>query len=220
MEKDILSLFAHHKNLTFAQIGKSLNIRSNKLAYHLNLLCHNEKIVKKGINYSLSDVSTSMIPYFSPISSPLPIVLVHLGTSTHAFLHIRKKHPYFGYYGLPGGRLRVGESIEQAAQRIMKDKFGVTIKAHKQVSIALEHVITKRYLANDKHKIMNLKSQNKKATPLYSFLLILVHATAKEKIPLINIAAKKKGIIPSDYAMLTTSQKRVRIPVICSRTKS
>ena len=219
MEKEILPLFAHHKNLTFAQIGKLLNIRSNKLAYHLKLLCYNGKIVKEGINYSLSETSASMIPYFSQISSPLPIVLVHLGTNTHAFLHIRKKHPYFGYYGLPGGRLRVGESIEQAAQRVMKDKFGITIKAHKQFSIALEHVLKKKSSVNDRHKIMNLESQNKKAAPLYSFLLILVRATTKEKIPLIKIATKKKGIIPSDYAMLTTSQKRIRIPVICSRTK-
>ena len=215
METNIPSLFTHRKHLTFAQIGKLLNIRSNKLAYHLKLLCYNGKIVKEGINYSLSDVSASRISYFSPISSPLPVVLVHLGTNTQAFLHIRKKRPYLGYYGLPGGRLRVGESIEQAAQRIMKDKFGITIKAHKQVSIALEHVLIK-----DKHKRINLESQNQKAAQLYSFLLILVHATTKEKISLVKIATKKKGIIPSDYAMLKTSQKRVKIPIICSHTKS
>lgn len=198
METNILSLFAYHRTLTFSELEKLLAVRSNKLAYHLKRLCAKGKLEKAGLHYRLTETAEPLIPYLSSSTTPLPVVLIHVGTKTHAFLTIRKKRPYLGHYGLPGGRLKVGETVSQAARRIMSEKFGIAVQPSRRVSFALEQV----------------KKDN---TIVHSFLLILVHAKTNEKIILQNIAQKKKAIIPSDYALLSTPQKKTLLSTIYSR---
>ena len=43
-------------------------------------------------------------------------------------LQQRLKHPYFGYYGGVGGKLKIGEKITTAAQREFKEETGLTGK--------------------------------------------------------------------------------------------
>jgi len=119
----------------------------------------------------------------------------------------------YGLYRLSDKRVKCKHCKKKYSLRQLKRNMLVLYYFYLEISKKIIWV-------KDKHKMINLESQNQKAAQLYSFLLILVHATTKEKIPLVKIATKKKGIIPSDYAMLKTSQKRVKIPIICSHTKS
>jgi len=183
MEKKIINLFLYSNRLKFNEIEKNLKVRSNKLAYHLKRLVEKKILAKKEDYYLLSETAEYLIPYLSTKRAVLPVVLIHIGNKRGAFLYKREKRPFKGLLSLPGGRLLIGESIEDATKRIMKEKFNLSVKLEKINSISLEHV-------------------KKSGKILHSFLLIFVSAETKDKIKLISINKNKKGIIPSDYKLI------------------
>lgn len=182
IENKILELFLFNNKLRFNEIGEQLNIRSNKLSYHLKSLIKKEILIKEKENYSLSSSAEYLIPYLSDKKANLPVVLIHIGNNTSCFLYNRKKRPFKGYLSLPGGRLLINESIKQATKRIAK-KFNINANLIKINSISIEHV---------------KKSNNK----IHSFLLIFVSAKTNDKITLTNIKNNKSKIISSDYQLL------------------
>ncbi|MBS3072534.1 NUDIX domain-containing protein [Candidatus Pacearchaeota archaeon] len=183
MEKDIIKLFLNKEKLKFNDIEKTLQIRSNKLSYHLQKLIDKKVLEKNNGNYKLSKSSECLIPYISDQFSPLPVILIHIGDKDSYFLINRDKRPFQNKLALPGGRILVGESINQAVKRIMKEKYKLNCQFKKVCSISLEHV----------------KSEDKR---LHSFLLIFVSAITKDKITLVNITKNKSRIISSDYKLL------------------
>ena len=183
MENKILNLFTFNNRLKFNEIERLLNTRSNKLAYHLRNLVYKNILVKEDNNYSLAENSEQIIPYLSEKNHILPVVLIHLGNKKEVFLHKRNKRPYKDYLSLPGGRILIGESIEDAIKRIMKEKFNLYVNLKKINSVSLEHV----------------KKNNK---VIHSFFLIFVSAKTKNDIKLFNIRRNKSKIIKSDYYLL------------------
>lgn len=188
---DILKLFQYNQKLKFSDIEKALRTRSNKLACHLKNLTKKGILIKEGSFYSLSENSEHLIPYLSEKSSPLAVVLILVGDRKKCFLITRSKRPFKGKLSLPGGRILIGESIEQATERIA-GKFDIRAKFTKINSISLEHV-----------------KKNEKI--LHSFFLILVSARTNEKISLTDIKSNKKKIIPSDYKLITSNKKEISI---------
>ncbi|MFH1308243.1 MAG: NUDIX domain-containing protein [archaeon] len=182
MEKEILELFLFNNKLKFSEIGKLLNIRTNKLAYHLNNLVKKGILVKDKQSYFLSDISESLIPYLSDKKAVLPVILVLIGDKKKAYLYKRSKRPFKGYFSLPGGRIQIGESISDATKRIMK-KFGIKAKLGRVNSVSLEHV-------------------KKKGKIIHSFMLIFVTATSKDNVDFVSVERKKRQIIKSDYYLL------------------
>jgi ADP-ribose pyrophosphatase YjhB (NUDIX family) len=199
MEQEILNLFTKSKKLRFNDIEKSLSVRSNALAYHLKQLISKNIIERNSAGYSLTSSSEQIIPYVSGKTSVLPVILIHIGNEKEAFLTIRKKRPYLGYYSLPGGRLLVGESFKEAVKRIMKEKHGLEVKMQKINSISLEHI-------------------KKKSAIVYSFLLILTSAKAKTPIKLTSIEKNKSKIISSDYFLIKNhTNSKAKIKIISSK---
>jgi len=183
MEKQILDCFLFNHKLRFSEIEKAVGVRSNKLAYRLKELVKHGVLIKEKEVYMLSEASEYLIPYLSEKKSILPVILVHIGNKKRAFLYKREKRPFKGYFSLPGGRIIIGEAIPSAAKRIMKDKFGIDIKFKKINSISLEQV-------------------RKNNNIIHSFLLVLVSASAKSRINLIDVEENKKQIIGSDYLLI------------------
>lgn len=192
MEKKILNLFAFNHHLKFSEIEKSLKIQSNKLAYYLKNLVKKGIIIKKDNKYLLSETSENLIPYLSEKTSPLPIILIRIGNKKNCFLYPREKRPFKNFLSLPGGRLLVGEEIKQAVKRLMKEKYNISASLSKIISINHEFV----------------KKNNK---ILHSFILILVEARTKDKIKLENVKKNKKKIINSDYKLITSKPKEIKI---------
>lgn len=183
MEQKIIKLFLYKNKLKFNEIEKQLKVRSNKLAYHIKHLVDKKILEKNGEEYFLSETAETLIPYLSEKNSVLPAVLIHVGDKENAFLVKRTKRPFKEKLGLPGGRILIGESIPEAVNRIMKEKYNLTCKLKKINSVSLENVI-----------------KNQKV--VHSFLLIFVSAITKEKINLVKLEKNKKEIISSDYKLI------------------
>ena len=183
MESKILQLFAFNNRLKFNEIEDLLKIRSNKLAYYIIKLVNKNVLIKKDNNYSLAENSEYLIPYLSEKNYVLPVILIHLGNKENVFLYKRNKRPYKDYLSLPGGRILIGESFENAVSRLMKEKFNLNCEFKKINSVSLEHV----------------RKNNK---VIHSFFLIFVSAKTKDEIKLMDIRKNKSKIIKSDYYLL------------------
>jgi biotin operon repressor len=201
MQEKILKLFLYSHKLKFSEIEKQLNIRSNKLAYHIKNLEKKGIIVKDKDFYRLSDTAEELIPYLTQKKSVLPVILIAIGDKNRFFLYQREKRPFKNKLSLPGGRILLGETIPQATQRLMK-KFKINAKFQKINSISLEKV-------KKKNKI------------LHTFLLIFVTAQTKDKILLIDINKDKSKIISSDYKLIKSDiNKEIKIKNIMTLNSS
>ncbi len=184
MERKILQLFVYNEELKFNEIEKKLQSRSNKISYHLSNMIKNGVLQKKNNVYSLSESSEYLIPYISDKQSILPIILICIGDKNKCFLIKREKKPFQNKLSLPGGRILIEESIEDAVKRIMKEKFKINAKLSQTHSVSIEKV-------------------KEKKTTIHSFLIIFVSAKTKDKISLTDVKAKKSQIITSDYKLIT-----------------
>jgi ADP-ribose pyrophosphatase YjhB (NUDIX family) len=154
---------------------------------------------KEGEFYKLSDGALHLIPYLSRKQSMLPVVLIHIGDKNNAFLYKREKRPYKGYLSLPGGRVIMGEKIEDCVKRIIMDKHGFKVDLQKIHSVSIEHVYKNKEI-------------------IHSFLLVLVSAKTNDNINLVNIMKNKSKIIKSDYYLLTNNlTKKLEVELIKSR---
>lgn len=201
MEQKILSLFTRNHELKFSEIEKSLNVRSNKLNYHLQNLVKKGVISKTNNKYALTEASEYLIPYLSPKKAPLPVVLIHIGDKKSSFLCIRQKRPYRGLLSLPGGRILISESLHDSVKRIMKEKYDIEANLTKIHSISLEHI-------------------KKQAKIIYSFVLFFVSAKSPSPLILTNINKNKSKIIKSDMSLLKNDlNKEIKISTINSNIK-
>lgn len=183
MENKILNLFLYNHKLKFNEIEKEIKIRSNQLAYHLKNLVEKEIVKKEAKGYKLADNFEHLIPYLSEKNSVLPVILIAIKDKKNIFLIKRHKRPFKGELSLPGGRILLGENIQKATKRIMKEKFNLNCKLEKTNSVSLEHV-------------------RKNGKTIHSFLLILVTAKTHDKIEFSDLDKNKSKIISSDYKLL------------------
>ena len=190
MQEKILEAFLYNNTLKFSEIEKKLSVRSNKLSYHLKNLIKQGILKKEHDTYILTKSAQPSIPYVSKKSPVMSVILVAIEDPKHKnniFLIEREKRPFKDKYGLPGGRLQLGESIHSATTRIAQ-KWHVNATFKKVHAVNLEHVIQ-----DDK--------------TMHSFLLILVSATTQDTIQYTDIKEQKHNIIESDYTLLTKHLK-------------
>jgi ADP-ribose pyrophosphatase YjhB (NUDIX family) len=199
MEKKIIHLFLTNHKLRFNEIEKKIKERSNKLDYHLKRLIDKKIIEKEKDYYKLTENSEYLIPYVSEKNAVLPVVLILIGNNKKAFLYKRTKRPYENLLSLPGGRILLGESINESVKRIMKEKHGINIAFEKINSVSIEHL-------KKGSKIIN------------SFLLIFINAKTKEKIDFVDVDKYEKDIIKSDYNLIKRDyNKKININIISSK---
>ena len=188
MKNKVIEVFLYNDKLKFSEIEELTNLRSNKLAYYLKSFEQEKIITKENGNYSLSSDFEHIIPYVSDKQAALPAVLIAIGKKESFFLHFREKKPYKGFLGLPAGRILVGEGVEDAVKRIMKNKHGIDAKLKHINSVSLEHI-------------------RKNGKVVHSFLHILVSASTKDKVSYLNIEKNKNKMIKSDYWFLKNHRK-------------
>ena len=199
MQNKILQVFLYNDKLKFNEIEKLTRLRSNVLAYYLKNFEKEKLIVKEGDSYSLSSELEYTIPYIGATEAALPTILIAIGEGKEFFLPMRKKRPYRSLLGMPAGRLLIGENIEDAVRRIVREKHGINVSFNNVKSVSLEHI-------KKKEKIIN------------SFLQIFVSASTKDKIQYTNIEKNKSKMIKSDYWLLKNHQnQRYKLKTINSK---
>lgn len=181
---DIRKLFLEKKSVSFSEIEDYLNIRSNKVAYYVKKLVDENIIIKKNNKYSLSEAATHTLPSISRyMPTPLPIVLVFIKKQNKVCLVQRKTYPYKNYWGLPGGRLHLEESLESCVERIGREELNSSLKLKKVHGILRESVV-------ENNKIV------------HSFILFLV--SAEGSVP------SQCWINPEDVLMIPTDLKLIK----------
>ena len=195
MQEKILQVFLYTHKAKFNEIEKQVNVRSNKLAYHLKNLEKKGVLIKEKDFYKLSDTAEHLIPYLSKKKHSLSVILIHIGNKKQTFLYKRKKRPFKDKLSLPGGRMLLKEDISKATQRLCK-KFNINAKLKKIHSVSIEHV----------------KKTNK---IIQTDLIVFVSATTNNKLPLTEIEKNKSKIIPSDYKLIKKDlDKEINIKIL------
>jgi ADP-ribose pyrophosphatase YjhB (NUDIX family) len=140
----IFSLFAFNRELKFGMIEKELGISSNQLSYHLSKMVEEGILVKTGDAYTLTHIGESMIPALNQITGReqglITIVAAAVMRGDRICLLKRKKRPYQGYWSLPGGKMRLQESLKDAAIREVREETGLDCHFDDLCSVVHERV--------------------------------------------------------------------------------
>jgi len=164
--REIFKLFTKNRKLKFSQIEKKLQIRSNLLVYHLDQMKKQGLIEKHEDTYQLTKTAEEMLPFYAHLTRKetgvLPVVLTAILNKNQVCLIKRNKRPYSGHWGFVGGKIRMGESIEQTALREAREETSLDLEFDSVKAVIHEHA-----------------RENQK--PKHSFLLILVQLNAKNK---------------------------------------
>ncbi len=194
----IYELFVRSKRLRFSEIEKALGIKSNTLTYHLNSMIEEGMLQKEDDEYMLSTHGEKLLPFFAHITQKLtggclPVVLSAIIKDDQILLIKRKKRPYQGYWGLPGGKLHLEESIEECGLREVKEETGLDC--------------TFSHIAAIVHERVKEKDEYKHAFLLFFVVLKLKSGKLTESeegrlewFPLKTLQPDR--IIPSDYHMI------------------
>lgn len=192
----VFELFIRHRKLGFNEIEKSLAIRSNHLAYHLNKLLEEKILEKEDGCYKLTKSAEKLIPSFVHITgkeeAPVTIVVSAILNKDKICLLKRRKRPYQGYWGMPAGKLRLHESIRECALRESKEETSLDCRFKKTAAILHERV-------KDDNDI-------KHAFIIFLCKLQTSQAQLKEseegELGWFNLKKLPKNTIPSDKAMI------------------
>jgi ADP-ribose pyrophosphatase YjhB (NUDIX family)/predicted transcriptional regulator len=129
------------KEYRFNDLAKVLCMKSNELSYHLNILSKAGYIIRDSSEkYMLTDQGKGLVPYLKfirkeeipPTIFCAPIVIKH----GKALFVKRDKEPYKGFLEFPGGKVKRGETLVQAAMRELSEETGVIGKNGRVICIA------------------------------------------------------------------------------------
>lgn len=142
VQQNIFKQFVGKKRLRFSEIEKALEIKSNTLAYHLNNMVKNELLTKDEDDYLLTMQAEGMLPFITEGMDKrvLPVVIAAIMNEGKILLLKRKRRPYKGYWALPGGKLKLDESISECALREVKEETGLDCNFSHLASVIHERV--------------------------------------------------------------------------------
>lgn len=144
----ILRALLFTPSASFAELQKTTDLTSDHFNFHIKKLVQDGMVEKlesgtyaltgRGKEYSnRMDTDENEIEKQPKISVAL-IVERQNGNRREFIVQQRLKQPYFGYYGRLGGKVRWGESFEEAAARELLEETGMT------GSFTFSHIFHKR----------------------------------------------------------------------------
>lgn len=151
-------LFAPHAG--FAELQKTTDLTSDHFNFHIKKLVEAGLVTKNDSGYTLSsrgkeyanrmDTDENEIEKQPKVSVAL-IVERQNGGRREFLVQQRLKQPYYGFYGRLGGKVRWGESFEEAATRELKEETGL------DAEFTFSHVFHKRDFRADDHTLLEDK---------------------------------------------------------------
>jgi ADP-ribose pyrophosphatase YjhB (NUDIX family) len=146
VRKQILKKFMYNKSMKYNQIREK--VPSNKFNYHLKSLAGEGYIEQNGDLYTLTPKGTALISSldgqnFNENRKPLVCVFVMAQKSGKILVNERKKQPFMGYIGIPGGKLDFGSTVPAQAAQELLEETGISAKKFELMLITNYRTIDK-----------------------------------------------------------------------------
>ena len=135
VQSSILRALLFAPNAGFAELQKTTELTSDHFTFHVKKLMGAGLVEKSGSKYTLTsrgkeyanrmDTDENEIEKQPKVSVAL-IVERQNGNRREFIVQQRLKQPYYGFYGRLGGKVRWGESFEEAAARELTEETGLT----------------------------------------------------------------------------------------------
>lgn len=134
IQKEILAKLIQNPELRYSQL-KPKNIESNHFMYHLKALMREGMVEKKASGcYGLTKegklyADQVNLKTLKVRRQPKIVTLVAVQNVDDQWLLYQRKHqPLINQVGFPYGKLHLGETVQEAAERELMEKTGLTCK--------------------------------------------------------------------------------------------
>lgn len=125
------------KDMSFSELLRYTSLRDHgQLNYHISLMLKEGLIEKSKTKYTKTLLGERMGVYLNQFQSkemyPIPLVCAIVKNNKGEILILRRaKSPQLGKWGFPGGKIRLGEKITEAAERKVSEETGLKVKAER-----------------------------------------------------------------------------------------
>jgi len=133
LQQKIISRLIHRSGARFAEL-KPEGLESNHYVYHLKSLIREGLVKKSGNLYQLTAKGKQLVDKlslqdFRERIQPKIVTMVACKNNRGEFLLYRRaRQPFLGTVGFPYGKIHLGETILEAANRELKEKTGLSAK--------------------------------------------------------------------------------------------
>lgn len=119
----------------FAELQKVSGLESDHVKFHIKRLVELGYVEKAGTKYKLTvkgkeyanklDTDAGVIERQPKVAVMLVVERTNANSGKEYLLQERLKHPYYGFWGVPTGKIRWGESIYETASRELEEETGL-----------------------------------------------------------------------------------------------
>lgn len=133
LQQKIISRLIHRSGARFAEL-KPEGIESNHYVYHLKSLIREGLVKKSGNLYQLTAEGKQLVDKLSlqdfreRIQPKIVTMIACKNNRGEYLLYCRNRQPFLGTVGFPYGKIHLGEKIQEAAERELKEKTGLSAK--------------------------------------------------------------------------------------------
>jgi 8-oxo-dGTP diphosphatase len=116
----------------FVELAKATGLESDHVKFHIARLVELGYVVKDNQVYELTPLGKEYANKLDTDKNQIErqpksaIILVIENEDGKLLVQERLKHPYFGFWGFAGGKIRWGETIIEAAARELMEETGMT----------------------------------------------------------------------------------------------
>lgn len=125
---DILKELLFVPEASFSELQKIAGLSSDHFKFHSNKLLNDGYIERRNGKYILTPSGKEYANKLDTDSNTIErqpksaVIIVLFNDKEQVLVQERLKHPYYGFWGYPGGKIRWGETIMQAAARELREE--------------------------------------------------------------------------------------------------
>lgn len=137
IQKHILRLLTKSKGMRYRDL-KPPRVEGNQFSYHLKTLLsrgyikrthHTYTLTTKGIHHA---TQVNLDHFFVRIQPKVVTLIVCKNADGAYLMYTRGKQPFLGKVGFPYGKVHLGESVQDAAERELREKTGISARMNQK----------------------------------------------------------------------------------------
>ncbi len=169
IEKRILTSLMYNPQQTFNELWHK-DGRSNTFAYHLKMVEKKRQVEKlESGKYQLTEEGKKNIVHLegdngSVCEAPIIAVIALIVKDNRYLMTHRAKEPFYGYWGLPGGKLRSNNYVLEQATESIRKETGLDCDVELKGLFSSKTYVDNQFSYN--HQLFIVKATNPKGTLL------------------------------------------------------